>query len=166
MENYKMTKIPSYVCFFEPIFVAIFISFTPELEYYFFPNNNKYTGPMLVVSIIIWTICLFVASLPLRELIKSKYNLQLAAQNYWIKSLKHRNSKIDVAELIANYKTPNLKQFLIPFLILMGGVIWLFYPILMMEGYFYPYAVLPILLSFKIATTIIKYNNIEPERKS
>lgn len=159
-----MTKIPSYVCFFEPIVVAVLFSFTPEVEYFLFPTEKKYVGSMLVLSIIVWAACLFVVSLPLRELVPAKYNLEIAAQNYWLKRLKVRNSKADVFELVAKYKLPNLRQFIIPLIILIGGIAWLFYPMIMNKEYFYPYALLPIFFALSIVTTIIKYNNIEPNK--
>lgn len=157
-----MPKLPAYVCFFEPIILAILISLLPEFEFFMFPGESKYSGSMLYMSLVIWLICAIVTIFPITFLVKNDFNLKQAAQNYWLMRLGRRNSKVDTRILAAVYKFPTFKQFVFPLVLIFLGVAWLAYPLLVNKNYFYPYAIFPILLGLKIISTILKYNNTHP----
>lgn len=157
-----MPKLPAYISFLEPIIIAILLSLLPEFEYFVFPGESKYSGPMLYMSLVIWVISAIVTISPITYLVKNDFNLKQAAQNYWLMRLGKRNLKVDSRILVAGYKFPTFKQFVFPLVIIFLGVAWLAYPLLLNENYFYPYAIFPILLGLKIISTVIKYNNIHP----
>lgn len=159
-----MPKLPAYVCFFEPIVMAFLLSLAPEFEYFMFPSEFKYSGSMLYMCLVLWVICAMVIISPIKYLVKYGFNLELAAQNYWLMKLGKRNSEVDSKILAAGYKFPKFKQFIFPVVIVFIGAAWIAYPLLLERHYFYPYAIFPILFGFKIISTLIKYNYIYPHK--
>ncbi len=160
-----MLKLPQYLSFFEPILFGILFCFLPELEYFFFPTEDKYSGPMVYLFVVVWAISIFIISLPLKQLVKDKFHLTTATQNYWLRNIGKRNPNLDQILVAKLYKFPSVVQLIFPVLLMAGGVIWLIYPILTGKNAVYPYAIFPFFLGYKGASTMIKYNNIDSHKE-
>jgi len=155
-----MPKAPQFLNFFEPIFFGIIFCFLPELEYFFYPSGNKYSPPMLYLFIALWTISLFIFILPLKQLIKDKFDFNKSVLNFWLRNISKRNPDLDHALIAKLYKFPSLIQIIFPILLIVVSILWLIYPLLLGKKSIYPYAVVPFFLGYKSLSTKIKYNNL------
>lgn len=160
-----MPKLPVYFAFFEPIVFAAFFSLVPEFEYYMYPSNTKYIGPMLYLSIAIWLVCLIVFAWPFSYLIKSNFSFEKAAESFWKKRLSKRNPDSN-SEVLANYyKLPTMSQFILPLVLVSAGIIWSLWPTLNGINRLYPFGLILVTSAYGIVSRLIKYNNLRSNKE-